>query len=472
MPEVSRIKLKANSVAEALSRIKQDFLPEEIGEDSLALWVMDFDPLKKQANHKDFQINEIEMGNRYIWIHQLCGYIASDILQAQMPFYFASLFHIGRQWQAATFSLENIANIEQPNNLLASAENLSALSEHSHYDLFLSQESSLALIRSICERGREQQTRKLDQARLWWNAWRNEVRLYRQAASELQEYVNLRYGREDTTNKIIHPVMQLFTCSLQGSSLKREMQREGILFKPDTDAKTPSISESKQQLWWILLTLILVNSDNRHIFDRDYLYYFEHLLSRQLLVPQVEIALQRLNRKYGEKDPFTRYSIGKSAPTLELLDLIREHKLPDGSISPWLNTWEETLESEPNASNELPVARGYEEIESLSVRSADSTIKRYIRYNGPLPAESWSGFLQRIFEREWIEVVGRMAGKTNKKFPASALPWNPKNFQTFIARIVIGLNQIGYSLTVPDIKRLSILLDKAKNGEPRQDIAW
>src|SRR5581483_6688625 len=150
MPEVTRITLRASSVAEALSRIKQDFLPEEIAEDFLSRWVMDFDPLQKQANERDFRINEHDLNNRYSWTYQLYSYAASNILQAQMPFYFASLFHIGRQWQAATYSLQNIANIEQPNNLLASAEKLTALSEQSLQDLFLPREAALTLIRSMC----------------------------------------------------------------------------------------------------------------------------------------------------------------------------------------------------------------------------------------------------------------------------------------------------------------------------------
>jgi len=472
MPEVTRITLRASSVAEALSRIKQDFLPEEIAEDFLSRWVMDFDPLQKQANERDFRINEHDLNNRYSWTYQLYSYAASNILQAQMPFYFASLFHIGRQWQAATYSLQNIANIEQPNNLLASAEKLTALSEQSLQDLFLPREAALTLIRSMCGLGREQQTRKLDQARLWWHAWRSEVRLYRQAVNELQEYVNVRNEREQNPRNMLRPVMQILTYSMQGSSLKREMQHQGIQFKPDADTQTPSIFESKQQHWWILLALTLIGNDDRNIFDHRFFGDLDNLLRKQLLAPQVEIALERLKRKYGEEDPFTLYSVGKSAPTLELLDLIREHKLPDGSVSPWLSAWEETLESPPRTYNELPIVRGWEEIESLSVRSADSTIKQYLRWNGPLPADSWSGFLQRIFEKEWVEVVGRMAGNTNKKFPPSALPWTLKNFQVFITRIVIGLNRIGYSLTPPDIKRLSTLLDKAKNEKIWKDITW
>src|SRR5579864_8790185 len=113
MPKIFRVTLEHGSVADSLSHIKQDILPKEIASDPLAQWIMSFDELENQDHQRDFRMDQIDRSDRYDGMYLLCRYLSASILQTQMPFYFASLFHIGRQWQVALFSLESIEDVEK-----------------------------------------------------------------------------------------------------------------------------------------------------------------------------------------------------------------------------------------------------------------------------------------------------------------------------------------------------------------------
>lgn len=471
MPEVSRIALERGSVANTLAQIKQDLLPEEIAQDDLARWVMSFDALQNEGNQRGFLEDQRERGNRYDWESQLYSYLITGILQVQMPFYFASLFHIGRQWQVALFSLESITDVEQEENLSVSAQNLRNEAIRRNADLSI--ESSVDLIKRMCQQGRRQQTRQLNLAKEWWQDWRNEVQLYRRTLNEFQEYFYLigssRNRRHRPPYELTRPLMQLYTYSMQGSILKREMEQQGVQFKAEIAVQLPT----SQQILWIPLVMGLLSGGEGPFFVERIVEDFIRTLRRQELAPKVEAALELLKWKYGEADPFMKYSAGKSAPTLELRELIREHVLPDESDSPWLNAWKRTLEEEPNKYENLPKLSGQSgQVFALSVRSADSTIKRNLTQQ-PNPAESWESFLQRIFEKKWIEAVGIMAGRTNQETKSLKPIWDLQAFRAFIVGVVARLNELGYSLKVPNLMRLSLLLERAsKSKSPYEDITW
>ena len=467
MPKISVVNLEHGTIAECLSRTRQVLLPEEIASDSLAQWIMSFDVLEDQDLQSDIPMDQIELGDRDGWVHQLYGHLVASILQMHIPFYFASLFHIGRQWKRAVYSLESIDDVEQPENLFTSARNLVRLSEASQRNADLSEEASVALLRRMCELGREQHSRQLDLARGWWKTWKNEVGSYQRLVTEIQAYFE---SRERNPNDMLPSVMRLLAQSMQGSLLKREMQQHGVRFKPEIAPQTPA----NQQFWWLLLGLALAGNNTRDSFYADFLLRDLVSTLRELVfAPRVEIALEMLKRKYGEENPFMRYGVGKSAATPELLDLIREHRLPDGSDSPWLSSWRGTLDFAPNRYDKLPIPgpqSGQNQV--LSVRSADSTIKQNLTAQ-PLPAESWEGFLQRIFEKRWIQPIGMMAGRTNKETQSSTPPWDLHTFLGFITDVVVDLNKIGYSLSVPDSTRLAELLEKAgKSKDAWEDITW
>ncbi len=484
MPEISRIALEWGYVANSLAHLKLDLLPEEIVGDFLAQWVMSSDALENKANQRGFRENQIDLDDHNNLESQLYSYLVASILQIQMPFFFASLFHIGRQWQVAVFTLESINDVKREENLFASARNLVALNGHSQPNTDLSTESAVALIRDMCELGHKQQSRQLNLAREWWQDWRGEVSLYRRAVDELQEYFNeeasevrrYRRYREETEErgdrdmKIMRTIMQLLVYTMQGSSLRRKMQQSGVQFKPEVAIQTLA----NQQILGILVTIALTNKDEgRRALARMFDDFFGKLrdeLRNQWIAAEVEATLEILKRKCEEVDPFMRYGVGKSAPTLELLELIREHRLPNGYDSPWLSAWKRTLDDEPNRYEELPKPRGqFEPVLATSVRSVDSTIKRNLAQQ-PNPTESWEDFLQRIFEKKWIETVGIMAGRTKQEAKSSTATWDLQTFQRFIAGVVAGLNKLGYSLTVPSSSRLASLLEQASKRKSWYDI--
>lgn len=488
MPEIARIALKRGSVANGLAQIKRDLLPEEFTRDYLVQWVMSFDALEKESNQRDYRNDRGDRIDSQDWGSQLWANLVISILQTQMPFYFASLFHIGRMWQVAVFSLESIDDVEREENLLASAQNLMALNTQDNVDLSI--ESYVALITRMCKQGREQQVRQLNLARELWRDWKSEVELYRSSVNEFEESFNryrweyeehrrLDRGEGNRFNIIMRPTMELLFLAMRGSFLKGKMQSNGVQFK--SEIATQPLALQSISAFLAVLTLLNTDEGSRlvHLLSelveeqKYHLREQRELSRRQLLAPELEAALEMLKRKYEEADPFVKYGAGKSAPTPELLELIREHRLPNGNDSPWLSAWKKSLDEAPSRYDKLskPSKQSGQAL-NLSVRLADSTIKRNLTKKLD-PAESWEDFLQRIFEKEWIEVIGVMAGKTNQEAKSSTLVWDLQTFQRFIADTVVGLNKLAYSLVVPGSTRLALLFEKAsKSKNYYEEIKW
>jgi len=189
--------------------------------------------------------------------------------------------------------------------------------------------------------------------------------------------------------------------------------------------------------------------------------------------PQVQIALERLKLKYEERSPFGDFGVGQQAATPALRELARENKLPNDDPSPWLYEWIETLEEMPWISAPLPKPSDEEESLRTAFRLADSVIKKNAVEESLLPTESWSQFIQRVFEDEWVKGVGSMAGAANKKTAQGEVVWLLSEFVIFVQKVVTQLNGIGYRLRTPPDTRLKTLLDKASRGEGvHGDDAW
>src|SRR5258708_6774471 len=102
MPEIYQRRVKTESVRDALSEMRRGLLPEEIRGDAAARWVLNFDELRA-ARAPEIPDQRRNPENEFtIWIVEA---MLSGALQRQIPFYFAALFQIGRQWSVSEKSL-------------------------------------------------------------------------------------------------------------------------------------------------------------------------------------------------------------------------------------------------------------------------------------------------------------------------------------------------------------------------------
>ena len=109
MPEIFHHQDSNVSLRKALSQSRLELLPEEIRDDDLARWVMDFDDLRSRESY-DRSSREYS-DNHVTWALDL---VVIGALQRQIPFYFAALFQVGRQWKVSESA---IASVESASSL-------------------------------------------------------------------------------------------------------------------------------------------------------------------------------------------------------------------------------------------------------------------------------------------------------------------------------------------------------------------
>src|SRR2546430_6945880 len=59
-----------------------------------------------------------------------------------------------------------------------------------------------------------------------------------------------------------------------------------------------------------------------------------------------DLAFGQLRTKYGDKNPFDAFVVGRHAATLALRELVKENELPNGRPSPWLRSEERRVGKE------------------------------------------------------------------------------------------------------------------------------
>lgn len=460
MPEVKRIELPEwATVDRQLHDAVIDLLPADMAEDSLVRWVTEFDDLtsKSRQDGGTFESFEREWyadGGK-AWI--ICN-LASSALQARLPFYFAALFHIGRMRQVSQFVLENIAKKQKADGFkewaLSVAERLTGPDSDAR---------ATEVLQKLSVASKEFHSHQLATANRWWGSWKREVEPLRRNVAVVYETWGQTHRRET-----LQTFMEFWATINSPSELLTSMSREGVRFKSvQTPTSFGGTEQFSSQSWWLPLILVGMGDRQGHAEGfGDELRYLLHdwLRAEELrsMAPQAQIALDRLRMNYGEKNPFDEFGVGRHAATVGLRKLIKENTLPNWQPSPWLHAWKQTLEIMPWVSDQLPKPTEQEESLRSALHLADSAIKGNIT-NKMLPTETWNDFVQRIFEDNWVKTVGLMAGETNRK--ATAAVWSLDEFADFIEKVVLRLNDIGYTLRPPATPRLQALLDKTSRGE-------
>src|SRR5262249_44264605 len=117
--ELTRVRLET-TVEDALFRAKFDLLPEEMATDWRGEGVTQIEQFKKKRK------NRMDGGKFLRPTEGRGGVIITPIftnaLTPKISFYFASLFHIGRQWQVGQYAAETAQHALVPEYLRKTAE--------------------------------------------------------------------------------------------------------------------------------------------------------------------------------------------------------------------------------------------------------------------------------------------------------------------------------------------------------------
>lgn len=470
MPEIFHRRNSNVSIRQALSRTRLELLPAEIREDGLARWVMDFDELRSRDR---FERPFREDPDNYApWALDL---VVISALQRQIPFYFATLFQIGRQWKVSESALASIEGASSQENLGTTARlnrqpvdrlrrkgSVGEMYERSEGD-------ATEALRSILRSAREQHSNRLREARQWWTSWREEIGSIRGQVDRLQK---IGHRRPDPI--LWSEVSQFLVKSYRPSLLRQTLEASGVRFAGEA-APTTGFSGAGSYLEVLtpLLFLGLSLGGSRGPFIEHFFFEWRHILHD--LRYEVEngearrIGLERLVRKYSQgEDPFEPYrALGKPASDI-LRNLVIEHTLQGNQFSPWLSTWRRCTEFNSATALKVPV-KDLKDRENLAAfaRGADCAIKQSLP--GELrPGETWDEFMQRLFETEWVLKTGSqlVLNESNAKF------WRFEAFAALVAAVVSALNDVGYRIDPPSEARLQALWERLHGEKPWSVSEW
>lgn len=470
MPEIFHRRNSNVSVRQALSRTRLELLPKEMREDGLATWVMDFDDLRSRDRYeRPFR----EDPDSYaIWALDL---VVTGALQRQIPFYFATLFQIGRQWKVSENLMASIEGASSQESLSASARlnrrpvdrpqrerSVGQMYERSEPD---ATEALSALLRSA----REQHANRLREARQWWTSWREEVGSIRGQVDRLQEI-----GHRRPDPMLWSEVSQFLVKSYRPSLLRQTLEASGVRFAGEA-AATPGFSWAGSYLEVLtpLLFLGLSLGGSRGPFIEHFYFEWRHILhDLRYEVENAEarrVGLERLVRKYPQgEDPFEPYvPLGKPASEV-LRNLVIEHTLQGNQFSPWLSTWRRCTEF--NSATALKVLlKNLKDRQNVAAfaRGADCAIKQSLPGEFR-PGETWGDFMQRLFETEWVLKTASqlVLNESNAKV------WRFEDFAALVAAVASALTDAGYRIEAPAKDRLQNLWDRLHGEKPWSVDEW
>jgi len=469
MPEIFHRRNSNVSIRQALSRTRLELLPVEIREDSLARWVMDFDDLRtRERQEKPFRGD-----SEYpIWALDL---VVVGSLQKRIPFYFATLFQIARQWKVSERALASIESALSQENLGMSARLnrrlIVGLADERSIDELEDRwdREAREALSSILRSAREQHSNRLREARQWWMSWREEVGSIREQVDRLQE---ISHRKPDSM--LWSEVSQFLVESCRPSLLRQTLEASGVRFAGEA-ASTPGFSWAGSYLEVLtpLLFLGLSVGGSRGPFIEHFFFEWRHILHD--LRYEVEnrearrIGLEKLIRKYSQgEDPFEPYvALGKPASE-SLRNLVIEHTLQGNQFSPWLSTWRRCIEFNSATALKVPL-KSLKNAENVAAfaRGADCAIKQSLP--GELrPGETWGEFLQRLFETEWVLKTASqlVLNESNAKV------WRFQDFAELVAAVASALGDAGYRIEVPAKDRLQNLWDRLHGEKPWSVDEW
>ena len=128
------------------------------------------------------------------------GQLISGILQEKLPFYLATLFHIGRQWKISKSLGREASRLLDSKNLASSVRNLLEFAAKAERPL--GPEQARAAVAEFASFAGGQHERSLAKARSWWTVWMNEVAELRRLVETFAEQSPRRSERRDRDSTV------------------------------------------------------------------------------------------------------------------------------------------------------------------------------------------------------------------------------------------------------------------------------
>lgn len=480
--ELIQKEIKRN-VYYAFREFNRELLPEEIRNERSVDWVLRFDALEKQQ-YRSEEYDRYRYGDR----DDIAPFVAQMIQQLLTPiasFYFASLFHIGRQWQVSEQVIKSVERAMHSDNLEKTVTlNIPLLQEQlmkldintGDYKSVLSDSFT-----QILELAKQKKIEEKMKAQEWWRLWKNEVRELMEVVDRCtREYYDRGYDRDRFRNRMGIPssIMRLMTFSFEMKDLFNSMSKYGVKFKNVTQHQS---GHSIQSILMQPFLLMLFQSGMDESFGfhfRDILHEYNKiiknerdLIKEKIDAPIIEQAKSQLVKIFESNNLFDKYNILESPPDFQLKKLWNKCILPNEEMFYYANNWKNSLEPQPSFKSwsdckELTFKSKLSDtdIESYA-RSADSTIKRYWVEQSNDKAQSDAELCQYLFDKEWMfkMVEGAVCPTRQKK---GKQKWDMDIFRNMIEKVINILNiRVGYTLETPNTNRLKKLWDLALKGK-------
>jgi hypothetical protein len=471
MPEVFRRRVADRSVREALYLARTEFLPDEIRDDKNANWVLSFDELRLRPSQEgSFRDRPNDSA---LWALDI---IVTSTLQRRIPYFFAALFHIGRQWrvsQSALRSLDKASDQKNANDTLRLT--LDSLRELSRSDKQVAElydrqgRDTAEALSLVLKSSGEQHATRLREAQRWWGVWLGEVDTLRSQVERLQEF-----GFQSADYRLSREVVTFLAENYRPSSLRATLESAGVKFASEIERNVSSLPIAYSEVLTPLLLLSLTSS-RKEPFLHEMMFEWRHILHdlrRDIEYGESRrVALDRLKRKYPHgEDPFEPYLPLVKPATDALRNLVIEHTLPGDQSSPWLSAWSRCVDYDPTTA--LAVAfkdvRDRKAVNAFA-RAADAAIKHKLP-DDYLPGESWENLVQRLFESAWVSSIADQIVRTSQTDAASK--WTFDSFAYLVEAVVKLLNKIGYDLASPSPTRLKRLWERLHSDNPYSTDEW
>jgi hypothetical protein len=469
MAEMFRRKVPQGSIRRSLSEMRGDLLPPEIRDDSLAAWVMDFDDLRTRPSEA-----RSDSRDRDVWALDL---VVTSTLQQQIPFYFASLFHIGRQWKVSERAGGDLAQASTGKHLQMSTQITFAhlRGRNKRLAAMFVEEPEVAreALSFLLESSSREHATGLQSSRGWWAAWRDEVGRLHQQVDRLQDL-----ARQDVDYRLWREIATFVAQAYRPSQLRISMEVAGITFPQQREADKLRLGTVYADVLWPVLLIAMSQGKFRDPFAHELMFELRHVfhdIKQEIEVGESRrIALVRLGKKYTQgEDPFESFLPLRKPASDELRNLILEHTLPgygDQQYSPWLATWKRCVEyNSGSAVKVTPKDLSTKEAADAFARSADCAIKDALP-DEFLPGEAWNDMMQRLFESAWIAKIADQIVSTNAKHSDDG--WTFESFATMVRKVATVLNDRGYRLAAPSENRLKRLWERLHSDKRWSDEEW
>src|SRR6185369_16142822 len=370
-------------IQRAFREAKLELLPEELQQDTLAQWIVNFDSLNT-ARGRELQRADRDREP----LDAIVQNIIIDALNPNITFYFATLFHIGRRWEVSRRAAADAEQALMEDNLKATlSANSTIYLQTEPRERHEVEESVdyLDAIKSLLHQAQNSHNGLVKNSKRLWNIWREEVSALYGVTNKLVN--SYRHNQPDSPHWRDLPLhlSNLITYSYATGDLYRRLSNDNIKlnFPPPANLLNNVSIVALLALFdrrWLERGGIDPHFFFRDLFEqqRELLGRQADLLERQKITPVLQQVQSNLLERFSSENPFPRYAALKAPPDSQLKELWDECRLPDGSMFFYAQKWLSSLgEKIYFWSSDLPYKSSLEQGDCVSYAlSADSTLKR------------------------------------------------------------------------------------------------